>query len=183
MGLTKEEMETYINKRQPKQDDADDLRAAREFADNFYTALEESARRLESERPVGDIESYSIGRDMEVEFGRGGVLVDTIYGGPDLPKLDTDGYNMPTFKYGEDKILTELFDYIKSTYKQHYADEEKQIQVVDMWEAIGIAEDACQSNIIKYVARYGKKDGYNKKDLLKAMHYLVLLWHYTEDCH
>ena len=29
--------------------------------------------------------------------------------------------------------------------------------------------------------RYGKKDGYNKKDLLKIIHYTILLWHFTQD--
>ena len=29
--------------------------------------------------------------------------------------------------------------------------------------------------------RYGKKEGHNKKDLLKAIHYIVLLWHFTQE--
>ena len=28
--------------------------------------------------------------------------------------------------------------------------------------------------------RYGKKGGHNRKDLLKAVHYIVLLAHFTE---
>ena len=28
--------------------------------------------------------------------------------------------------------------------------------------------------------RYGKKDGYNKKDLMKIIHYTILLWHFTQ---
>jgi hypothetical protein len=34
---------------------------------------------------------------------------------------------------------------------------------------------------LKYIMRYGKKDGFNKKDLLKVIHYTVLLWHFTQD--
>ena len=33
---------------------------------------------------------------------------------------------------------------------------------------------------MKYLARYGKKDGKNRKDLLKAMHYIILMM-YAED--
>ena len=31
------------------------------------------------------------------------------------------------------------------------------------------------TNAIKYLCRYGKKNGHNRKDLLKAIHYIVLL--------
>ena len=30
---------------------------------------------------------------------------------------------------------------------------------------------------MKYLWRYGKKDGNNKKDLMKALHYIVLAMH------
>ena len=33
----------------------------------------------------------------------------------------------------------------------------------------------AESNAIKYLARYGKKNGKNRKDLLKAVHYVILL--------
>ena len=37
-------------------------------------------------------------------------------------------------------------------------------------------KDAIEAiNAIKYLARYGKKNGKNRKDLLKAIHYIVLL--------
>ena len=39
----------------------------------------------------------------------------------------------------------------------------------------GIDKDFCQANAIKYLARFGKKDGRNRADLLKAAHYIVLL--------
>ena len=40
---------------------------------------------------------------------------------------------------------------------------------------IGIDKDFCQAKAIKYLCRFGKKDGRNRKDLLKAVHYIVLL--------
>ena len=44
-----------------------------------------------------------------------------------------------------------------------------------MLRHLDIDKDFCQSNAIKYLCRYGKKNGKNKKDLYKAVHYIVLL--------
>ena len=78
-------------------------------------------------------------------------------------------------KYNEDKILQEIGTYIKGTYGQHYAQVSKGTQVQDLLRDIGIDKDFCQANAIKYLARYGKKNGKNRKDLLKAVHYVILL--------
>lgn len=78
-------------------------------------------------------------------------------------------------KYNEDKILKEVGDYIKSTYGQHYAQVKEGVQVQDLLRSVGIDKDFCQANAIKYLARFGKKQGRNRADLLKAMHYIVLL--------
>ena len=40
---------------------------------------------------------------------------------------------------------------------------------------MNIDKDFCQANAIKYLCRYGKKNGKNRKDLLKAIHYIILL--------
>ena len=78
-------------------------------------------------------------------------------------------------KYREDEILDEIKDYIGSTYDQHYSTTEDGFQVMDMIKQLGIDKDFCQANAIKYLCRYGKKNGHNRKDLLKAIHYIVLL--------
>ena len=78
-------------------------------------------------------------------------------------------------KYGEDKICDEIKKYIKSTYGEHYSTTKDGFQVQDMLRQLGIDKDFCQANAIKYLCRYGKKDGKNRKDLLKAIHYIVLL--------
>jgi len=78
-------------------------------------------------------------------------------------------------KYGEDTILKEIGDYIESTYSQHYSTTKDGFQVQDMLRQLDIDKDFCQANAIKYLCRYGKKAGYNRKDLLKAIHYIVLL--------
>ena len=79
-------------------------------------------------------------------------------------------------KYNEDKILSEVKEYIESTYNQHYSvGKDGKIQVQDLLRQLGIDKDFCQANAIKYLARYGKKNGRNRKDLLKAIHYVILL--------
>jgi len=78
-------------------------------------------------------------------------------------------------KYREDEILNEVKEYIEGTYSQHYSTTKDGFQVQDMLRQIGIDKDFCQANAIKYLCRYGKKDGKNRKDLLKAIHYVVLL--------
>ena len=78
-------------------------------------------------------------------------------------------------KYNEDKIVKEIHDYIKSTYGEHYSTTKDGFQVQDMLRQLDIDKDFCQANAIKYLCRYGKKDGKNRKDLLKAIHYIVLL--------
>ena len=78
-------------------------------------------------------------------------------------------------KYNEDKILKEIGEYIANTYGEHYSTTKEGMQVQDMLRHLDIDKDFCQANAIKYLCRYGKKDGKNRKDLLKEIHYIVLL--------
>lgn len=85
------------------------------------------------------------------------------------------------YKFKEHAMVAEGVRHIEATYGQHYVDPTDNIQVLDILKAIGAAEDFCRGNAIKYLCRYGKKDGYNRSDLLKAFHYLVLLMYFTEN--
>tara|TARA_B100000959_G_C14862643_1_gene574899 strand:+ start:420 stop:716 length:297 start_codon:yes stop_codon:yes gene_type:complete len=78
-------------------------------------------------------------------------------------------------KYNEDKILKEVLEYIKGTYSKHYSVDKDGFQVQDLLRHLNIDKDFSLSNAIKYLCRYGKKDGKNKMDLYKAIHYIVLL--------
>ena len=78
-------------------------------------------------------------------------------------------------KYKEDKILTEILDYIKGTYSKHYSTTKEGFQVQDLLRHLDIDKDFSLSNAIKYLMRYGQKEGKNKLDLYKAVHYIVLL--------
>lgn len=93
----------------------------------------------------------------------------------------------PDVFYDELEIIQELRKYVLSTYDQHYVGDaeslSRPIQMLDMWESIGSREDVaitCKNLAMKYMARFGKKGGRNKKDYLKAMHYIVLAWHFTD---
>jgi hypothetical protein len=81
-------------------------------------------------------------------------------------------------KYNEDKILQEVFEYISSTYGKHCVGK-KEIQTIDVWDTLGIAENMCMGTLIKYAMRFGKKKGKNKDDLLKLIHYAVLAYHFS----
>ncbi len=83
-------------------------------------------------------------------------------------------------KYNEKEILQEIEDYIQGTYGQHYVGKNS-FQIQDLLHSIDIAVPFCQANAIKYMARYGKKGGANRLDLLKAIHYSILLMHFSED--
>ena len=81
-------------------------------------------------------------------------------------------------KYNEEAILKEIAEYVLSTYQGHYVGK-GQIQTFDVWDTLGISEEVCVGTAIKYLMRFGKKEGKNKKDLLKAIHYIILLMHYS----
>ena len=85
------------------------------------------------------------------------------------------------WKYNEDKILKDISDYVTGTYNSHYCGHEKEykdIQTIDLMAAKELAAGFCQANIIKYGSRYGDKDGRSKRDLLKVIHYAMLLLHF-----
>jgi len=83
------------------------------------------------------------------------------------------------YKYNEEEILKELTDYISGTYNQHYSAGNDKIQTLDLIEACGDGEAFCRSNILKYASRYDKK-GTARRDIMKILHYAVLLMHFND---
>ena len=55
------------------------------------------------------------------------------------------------YRFSEDKIVKSLQDYLDGTYS------------------------TARDNALKYLLRFGKKEGKNPKDLYKAMHYIILM--------
>ena len=81
-------------------------------------------------------------------------------------------------KYKEDESIKALQDYISTTYGGHYTSKQNNVQTLDLIESVGDAESFCRSNAIKYLSRYDKK-GQAKRDILKALHYSLLLYHFS----
>ena len=99
---------------------------------------------------------------------------DTISFDIPTPGIDKDC----TRKYKEDESIEALKNYISTTYGGHYTSDNNNVQTLDLIESVGDAESFCRSNAIKYLSRYGKK-GQAKRDILKALHYSLLLYHFS----
>lgn len=99
------------------------------------------------------------------------------YAGDEI-KLNIDNNN-GRWKYREDEILKEIQDYLGGTYSSHYTSKESKTQTLDLIESIGDAEAFCRSNAIKYLSRFGKKNGKSRLDILKAIHYCILLYSFS----
>ena len=82
---------------------------------------------------------------------------------------------MIDYRYNEDKTLEELKSYIDATYGQHYSRDK--FQATEFIIDGGHGEGFCIGNVLKYAQRYGKKDGRNRKDLLKILHYAIIMLH------
>lgn len=76
------------------------------------------------------------------------------------------------YKYNEGELLKEFSQYVDQTYDQHYS--LNKFQATEFILDSGHGEGFCIGNILKYAQRYGKKDGYNRKDLLKVLHYALI---------
>tara|TARA_Y100001938_G_C8040560_1_gene405947 strand:- start:450 stop:752 length:303 start_codon:yes stop_codon:yes gene_type:complete len=78
------------------------------------------------------------------------------------------------YKFNEDIALEVVKQYIDKTYEQHYAKGKFQSTefIFDAEHGVGF----CIGNIIKYAQRYGKKEGFNPADLMKIIHYAVMLY-------
>ena len=102
--------------------------------------------------------------------------------GEDSVSFDLDmnsSKNPNRFKYSEERIIKELKDYISATYNQHYSAGDDAVQTLDLIEACGDGESFCRSNILKYASRYDKK-GTARRDIMKILHYAVLLMHFND---
>ena|SRR5579872_3196457 len=78
------------------------------------------------------------------------------------------------FPFSEDKYVKELLTYInKCNNSGHYANDKKQTHT---FELIAQGPDMrglhyCIGTMMSYLDRFGSKGGYNRKDLIKALHF------------
>lgn len=79
---------------------------------------------------------------------------------------------MIDYKFNEYALITELQHYINQTYNEHYSKSKFQSSefIMDCGHGMGF----FLGNVLKYSQRYGKKDGNNRKDLFKILHYALL---------
>lgn len=76
------------------------------------------------------------------------------------------------YKYDEGRLIADLQEYVDSTYGEHYS--QNQFQATEFIIDGGHGKGFCIGNIMKYAQRYGKKEGYNRKDLMKVLHYALI---------
>ena len=98
-------------------------------------------------------------------------------------RMDYKPQHAHYYKYHEEEILKDIEEYVSGTYQGHYtgnSHEFRKVQTIDLMASKDLASGFCQANILKYGSRYGNKDGRNKKDLLKVIHYAMLLLHFDE---
>ena len=82
------------------------------------------------------------------------------------------------YKFSENKSLKELRAYIDNTYELHYS--ANKFQALEFIEECGHGEGFCMGNLLKYAQRYGRKGGKNKDDLMKILHYGIIMLHIHE---
>ena len=160
-------------------------------AENPFTNPEDWAR---AESVVGNGNTAGITTDLysndeldlNVDFNVDLADIDDMYAHQfnDYDKLDMDFYEPMRnhqYKYHEEEILKDIEEYVSRTYQGHYTGTKHQfrkVQTIDLMAARDIAPQFCQANILKYGSRYGSKDGKNQKDLMKVIHYAMLLLHF-----
>ena len=83
------------------------------------------------------------------------------------------------YKFSEGTLVKELGQYIDSTYGKDSGSNYNQnkFQATEFIVDGGHGEGFCIGNILKYAQRYGKKEGYNRKDLMKVLHYGIIALH------
>ena len=90
--------------------------------------------------------------------------------------------NKIKYKFNENVIVNDVMDYVNKTYESHYA-QTKNYQATEIIIDQGHGTGFCMGNILKYAQRYGKKNGRNKADLMKVIHYAIIqlsLDHYKD---
>lgn len=127
---------------------------------------------------MDDIKTTAIGKHNRIEDYW---LKNTMNNAMNTTKTFTVKYDDPMpksdfkYKYNEDQIISDFKKYIDKTYGQHYMTEEQNIECFDVWLALGDSMPTFRNTAIKYLWRYGKKNGSNKDDLMKVLHYTMMM--------
>ena len=76
------------------------------------------------------------------------------------------------YAFNEGELLKEIKEYIDGTYDAHYS--QGKYQATQIIEDCGHGMGFALGNVLKYSQRYGKKEGLNRADLLKVVHYGII---------
>ena len=160
-------------------------------ADNNYTYCVDTTNfaDIKIDTSALDNEHLTISSDSldsVVDYDLSGIDFTSGSADPITTEIHVTGMDIPTpsikdpstRKYKEDESIKALQDYISTTYGGHYTSDNNSVQTLDLIESVGDAESFCRSNAIKYLSRYDKK-GQAKRDILKALHYSLLLYHFS----
>lgn len=79
---------------------------------------------------------------------------------------------MIDYAFNEKQLLQEMMDYIDATYDAHYS--QNRYQSTQIIEDMGHGMGFALGNVVKYCQRYGKKNGFNRDDLKKVIHYGII---------
>ena len=93
----------------------------------------------------------------------------------DAPMDQTKKISLADYRYNEHALIEELQEYVDATYTEHYS--KNKFQATEFIIDGGHGEGFCLGNILKYTQRYGNKEGKNRKDLLKVLHYALIALH------
>lgn len=94
-------------------------------------------------------------------------------GGSGVDGRNDFDYNL--YKFNEAELINEFQEYVDSTYSAHYS--KNKFQSTEFIIDCGHGEGFALGNVLKYVQRYGNKNGYNRADLMKVLHYALIALH------
>ena len=86
---------------------------------------------------------------------------------------------MVEYKFNEGTLIRELKEYIDGTYDGHYS--KNKFQSTEFIIYCGHGMGFALGNVLKYAQRYGKKDGANRKDIMKILHYALIALHQHDE--
>ena len=183
-SLIKEWKEEQLKKGKPMTDDATYIT---EYPPDYINSSDPITGNIDIVTGVGNTGAVGYAGDFTHETANLYINANSPYNDgwtqqfykEELERQMTDSRN----KYHEKEILKDVEDYVSRTYNGHYTGtkhEYRNVQTIDLMASRDLASDFCQANILKYGSRYGSKDGRNKGDLLKVIHYAMLLLHFDE---
>jgi hypothetical protein len=108
--------------------------------------------------------------DYELEHWKNRYAFEKMKAAKDQTKI-----SLADYRYNEHALIQELQEYVDSTYSEHYS--KNKFQATEFIIDGGHGEGFALGNILKYTQRYGNKDGKNRKDLLKVLHYALIALH------